>query len=80
MLYEGGSVEDLAPCAESGNVTALYALHDGIYVSYILGAPDFVNRTFHELFSDGVPALTPLVVKSDAPPPATTEDDETGNN
>ena len=64
VLYEGGSVEDLDTCAEGSNVSAVYALHDGEYVSYILGAPDFVNAAFRELFAGGLPAVTPLVVKS----------------
>ena len=55
VLYEGGSVEDLEACARGMGVTALYALHEGAYVSYILGAPAFVNQSFRELFSDGVP-------------------------
>ena len=43
VVYEGGSVEELVSCAESRHIVAFYALHDGAYVSYILGAPDFVN-------------------------------------
>ena len=64
VLYEGGSVEALDTCAQGSNVSAVYALHDGEYVSYILGAPDFVNAAFRELFADGLPAVMPLVVKS----------------
>ncbi len=67
VVYEGGSVEELAACAEGLGVTAVYALHEGAYVPYILGAPDFVNRVFAELFADGVPSVTPLVVKRDGP-------------
>ena len=67
VVYAGGSIEDLVACAEGRNVTALYALEGGEYVSYILGAPDFVNEDFRALFADGVPALTPLTVKSDGP-------------
>ena len=67
VLYEGGSVDALDACAESLGVTALYALHDGEYVSSILGAPDLVNSSFRELFAAGVPALTPLVAKSPLP-------------
>ena len=70
VVYGGGSVEDLVACAEGRNVTALYALDGGEYVSYILGAPGFVNEGFRALFADGVPALTPLTVKSDGPPSA----------
>ena len=66
-VYAGGSIEDLVACAEGRNVTALYALDGGEYVSYTLGAPEFVNEDFRALFADGVPALTPLTVKSDGP-------------
>ena len=51
VVYAGGSVEDLAACAEGRNVTALYALAGGEYVSYILGAPEFVNEDFRALFA-----------------------------
>ena len=68
VVYEGGAVEQLAACAGSRNVTALYALHEGVYVSLILGAPGFVNAGFRELFAEGVPALTPLVAASGGPP------------
>ena len=63
VLYEGGSVEDLDSCAQSSDVTAVYALVEGEYVPYILGAPDFVNQAFRELFTDGLPVATPLVGK-----------------
>ena len=65
VLYQGGAIEELTTCAESRNITAIYALDDGGYVPYILGAPDFVNRSFRELFTDGLPAAAPLIVKSD---------------
>ena len=67
VVYAGGGIEDLEACAESRNVTAVYALDGGEYVSYILGAPGFVNEPFVELFADGVPALTPLTVSSEGP-------------
>ena len=70
VVHEGGSVEELVSCAESRGIVAVYALHDGAYVSYILGAPDFVNREFRELFADGLPPITPLVAGSDGPPSA----------
>ncbi len=70
VLHEGGSVDALDACAQSLRVTAVYALHEGEYVSYILGAPDFVNAAFRELFADGLPAVMPLVVKSEGPPRA----------
>ena len=68
VVYEGGSVEELVSCAESRGIAALYALHEGVYLSYILGAPGFVNRGFVATFGGGVPPVTPLVVRSDGPP------------
>ena len=68
VVYEGGSVDELVSCAESRDIVALYALHEGVYVSHILGAPDFVNAGFLELFPDGLPPITPLVAASDGPP------------
>ena len=64
VLSEGGSVDDLDACADGVGVAALYVLDDGVWVSYILGAPEFVNRDFRELFTDGLPVATPLVGKS----------------
>ena len=68
VVHEGGSVEELIGCAESRGIAALYALHEGVYVSYILGAPDFVNAGFIELFPDGLPPITPLIAASNGPP------------
>ena len=67
VVYEGGSIEDLDGCAKSRSATALYALEGGAWVPYILGAPEFVNDGFGELYAGGVPPLTPLVAKSDGP-------------
>ena len=67
VAYAGGSIEDLVACAEGRNVAALYVLDGGAFVSYILGAPAFVNQSFAGLFADGVPALTPLIARSDGP-------------
>ena len=67
VVYEGGSVEDLVACAEGRHVTALYALHEGGYEPYTVGAPDFATARFRGLFADGVPALLPLVVRSEGP-------------
>ena len=70
VVYEGGSVAELIGCAESRGIVALYALHEGVYVSHILGAPGFVNAGFLELFPDGLPSVTPLVAASNGPPSA----------
>ena len=70
VVYEGGSVEELIGCAESRGIVALYAPHEGVYVSYILGAPGFVNAGFLELFPDGLPPIAPLIATSNGPPSA----------
>ena len=70
VVFEGGSIEDLDACAESREIVTLYALHEGVYRSFILGGPDFVNREFAELFADGLPVMTPLVAGSNGPPSA----------
>ena len=64
VVYEGGTVEELVACAQGRQVAALYALQEGVYVSYILGAPEFVNREFRELFADGLPVMTALTAGS----------------
>ena len=68
VVYEGGSVDELEACAQSRDVAALYALSEGEFVSYILGAPAFVNQSFRDLFVDGVPPMTPLVARSEGQP------------
>ena len=70
VVYEGGSVEELVACAESRHIVAFYALHEGAYAPYILGAPDFVNAGFLDLFPDGLPPVTPLIAGSNGPPSA----------
>ncbi|MCY3646804.1 MAG: fibronectin type III domain-containing protein [Chloroflexi bacterium] len=61
VVHEGGSVAQIAACARSRGIVALYALADGGYVAYLPGAPDFFNEPFRELFPHGLPPGTPLV-------------------
>ena len=65
VVYEGGSGEELEACLRSTDVTALYTVSEGEFVSYILGAPAFVNQPFRDLCADGLPPMTPLVVRSE---------------
>ena len=51
----------------SVDITALYTLSEGEFVSYILGAPAFVNQPFRDLFADALPLMTPLVARSEGP-------------
>ena len=67
VIYEGGSVDDLEACAEGRGVAAVYVLAAGEWVSYILGAPEFVNARFRGLFPDGVPVAAPLTVRGEGP-------------
>ena len=80
VVFEGGSLDDLVTCAEGRDIVAVYALHDGTYVSYILEAPDFVNRGFRELFHDGLSSMTPLIVGSNGPPTADPFGDDPDDN
>ena len=50
------------------DVTALYTLSEGVWVSYILGAPEFVTQPFRDLFAGGLPLMTPLVARSEGQP------------
>ena len=79
-IFEGGSVEELEACGRGLGITAFHALHEGDWAPFILGAPDFVNRPFFELFADGLPALTPLVATRDSPPAANADSDEAAEN
>ena len=79
LVYAGGSVEELEACAQSRHITAVYALAGGEYVSYIIGAPAIANQSFRELYTDGVPSLTPLTAGSDGPPTADPVGDSGGS-
>ena len=62
--FSGGSVAELdAALADAcGSSAAAYATNLGEYVGYLVGAPAVVNRAFNDLFADGIPANTPLLV------------------
>ena len=68
------------PAHAAVDVAALYALSEGEFVSYILGAPDFVTQPFRDLFADGLPLMTPLVARSDGPPTAGSDGDGLESN
>ena len=64
VVFNGGTVAELdAVLADvCGSSAAAYATNLGSYVSYLVGAPSVVNRAFNDLFADGIPASTPLLV------------------
>lgn len=65
VTYEGGSVPELESCAYRSDIRALYAWTGARYVPLITAAPDIVNRGFHQLYPNGVPAGTRLIARSD---------------
>ena len=67
VIYADGTIDELTACSGEFDVTAIYALADGAWVSYILGAPEVVHARFRELFPDGVPVATPLTVRGEGP-------------
>ena len=67
VLAGGGGVDDLTACAAGRGVAALYALHEGEWMSYGVGAPDDANQAFRALFAEGLPAGTPLVARGGEP-------------
>ena len=69
VTYEGGAIDALEACARRLSVTAVYAWDGNVYVSYILGAPAFVNERFVALFPDGIPAGTSVVARRSTPSP-----------
>ena len=64
VIFSGGTVAELdaALAAACGDSAAAYATNLGAYVSYLVGAPAVVNRAFNDLFADGIPDDTPLLV------------------
>ena len=77
------------PLIEGGTVITVNEGHTGtlartrsatIWVSYILGAPEFVNQSFRELFADGTPVARPLVAKGEEPSEADLDGGSTAGN
>ena len=64
------------PARRAGTSRPSTTLDGGEYVSFILGAPELVNEGFVALYADGIPALTPLIAKSEGPPSPAPESDD----
>jgi len=66
-VFSGGTVDELidlvvASC-ESG--VAVWATdYTGAFISHVPGAPEFINRAFAQLFADGVPANTGVLISN----------------
>ncbi len=65
VSYEGGSVVELETCAFRSGVRAVYARSGERYIPLITAAPEIVNRAFHDLYPEGVPAGTSLIASRD---------------
>ena len=63
VRFQGGSLEELAACAETSDVVSLWTIAEGEYVGFVPGAPAFVNAAFSALFTGGLPAGEPLLVR-----------------
>ena len=68
VIYEGGSVDELAACARGQSVSALYTHSEGRWIAFTLDAPAFVNVEFRAFFPDGLAPITPIVAKREPPP------------
>jgi hypothetical protein len=62
VLFDGGSMAQLVAAAQAESVTTISATVDGKFMTYVVGAPEFVNAAFKAHFAGGVSAQTPLVL------------------
>ena len=60
--YGGGTVAQLEADASTAGATSVSVTDSGTFVVLVVGAPSFVNQAFNDLFSDGVPANTVVLV------------------
>jgi len=60
VVFSGGSVE--SAIAAAPNAKGFYVTVSGNLVTYVVGAPSFVNAGFNAAFPNGIPANTPMIV------------------
>lgn len=63
VVFNGGTVAQLAETAAGLDVVSVSATVDGAFVVYIVGAPAFVNAAFNAAFPDGLAAGTAVILK-----------------
>ena len=65
VTFVGGSVGELAACARSADVGALYHHRNGVWTVLFFHpeAPAFLNQPFHARFADGLPEGEMLVAR-----------------
>ena len=60
--YGGGTVAQLNADASTAGATSVAVTDSGTFVVLVVDGPSFVNRAFNDLFPDGVPANTVVLV------------------
>ncbi len=63
VVFAGGSVSELAVCGLRHNVQTFYAFDEHGLVSYEFGRSEIRNGAFRSLFTEGLPAATPLIAR-----------------
>jgi len=63
VVFNGGTVAQLAETAAGLDVVSISATVDGAFVVYVVGAPAFVNAAFNAAFPDGLAAGTAVILK-----------------
>jgi hypothetical protein len=61
-VYSGGSVDQLAADAAAAGATSVSVTVSGQIITYVVGAPAFVNQAFVDNFTDGVIPTTQIVL------------------
>jgi hypothetical protein len=60
--YNGGTVAEMAADAAAAGATTVSVTVEGGFLTYVVGAPAFVNAAFEANFTDGIPAGTGVLV------------------
>jgi len=60
--YNGGTVAQMAADAAAAGATTVSVTVEGGFLTYVVGAPAFVNAAFEANFPDGIPAGTGVLV------------------
>ncbi len=74
IVFVGGSIADLESCGRNMGVIAFFHHFGGTWTAYIIDAPAFLNRPFHQRFGQGVPVGLALIAARESAP-----DEEVGS-
>lgn len=67
VSFAGGSIEELAACAEATEIRAVFYWTGTRWYLYAPGGPEFLNRAFMAQFSNGLPEGAELYVRPAEP-------------